>query len=59
MSKSRYYEPLAQWEKKNKQTPNFAYLVVEPRERFEEVKRNLLGMLKGSQTQIVHFEMKI
>lgn len=42
MDKERYVEPLKDWERKSKKNPNFAFLIVEPIYKFEEVKRNLL-----------------
>ena len=58
MNKSKYNEPLKKWEERNKVTPNFAYLVVEPKERFEEVKRSILSMLKGSDTEMLNLGMQ-
>jgi hypothetical protein len=45
MDKERYVEPLKDWERKNKKNPNFAFLIVEPIHKFEEVKKNLLEFL--------------
>ena len=45
MDKERYVDPLKDWERKNKSSPNFAFLIVEPKARYEEVKRNLLESL--------------
>lgn len=45
MDKQKYVEPLKDWEKKNKKNPNFAFLIVEPKHKFDEIKRNLLEYL--------------
>jgi hypothetical protein len=42
MDKEHYVEPLKDWERKNKKNPNFAFLIVEPISKFEDVKKNLL-----------------
>lgn len=42
MDKEKYVEPLKDWEKKNKKNPNFAFLIVEPKHKFDDVKRSLL-----------------
>jgi len=36
---------LKDWERKNKKNPNFAFLIVEPANKFEDVKRRLLEYL--------------
>lgn len=45
MDKERYIEPLKDWERKNKKNPNFAFLIVEPINKFEDVKKNLLEFM--------------
>ena len=42
MDKEHYIDPLKDWETKNKKNPNFAFLIVEPMNKFEAVKKNLL-----------------
>jgi hypothetical protein len=45
MDKEKYTDPLKYWESKFKTNPNFAFLIVEPKEKFHEVKRYLLQVL--------------
>lgn len=59
MDRENYTEPLKQWESKNQQTPYFAYLVVEPAGRFDQVKKDILQMLKGEGAQVRHLICKI
>lgn len=59
MDREKYVEPLKNWENKNMQTPNFAYLVVEPKERFDEVKRGILQMLRGDSAPIRNYTTSI
>jgi hypothetical protein len=52
MDKEKYVDPLRDWDKKNAKNPNFAFLIVEPRERFEEIKKSLLEFLTGEEIKL-------
>jgi hypothetical protein len=59
MDKERYLEPLKDWERKNKRNPNFAFLIVEPIHKYEDVKRRLLEYLLKREVSLseTHFSL--
>lgn len=54
MDKEHYVEPLRDWERKTKKNSNFAFLIVEPKHKFDEVKRALLEHLLGKPITLSH-----